>query len=140
MDPERWRRLDDLFHAVVGLDADVRRAHLESVAGHDPSLVAEVEAMVAAHRASGGFLIEERLLSGLRPAGGLEPLAAGTVLGSFADLEKIHARQPIGVLLVSFNHHGRETSSGLKSFCRRHQIQLKQFSVCIEPVDLEAGR
>jgi len=78
-----------------------------------------------------GFIDDDPLKTGKK-------LQGYPVLGRLADLEKIHARQPVSVLLVSFNHRGDEEFTTLKSFCRRHEVQLKQFSVCIDPVDIEA--
>ena len=77
-----------------------------------------------------GFIDDDPLKTGKK-------LQGFPVLGSFADLEKIHRRQPISEILVSFHHQGPENLRNLKSFCQRHRVQLKRFSVCFEPVDLE---
>jgi UDP-GlcNAc:undecaprenyl-phosphate GlcNAc-1-phosphate transferase len=77
-----------------------------------------------------GFIDDDPLKNGKK-------LQGYPVLGAFADLEQIHQRQPISVLLISFNHQEEKALDEIKAFCRRHAIQLKQFSVCIDPVDTE---
>jgi tetratricopeptide (TPR) repeat protein/predicted Ser/Thr protein kinase len=42
MDPERWERIQDLFHAVADLPAQEQRARLDALCADDPTLVAEV--------------------------------------------------------------------------------------------------
>jgi hypothetical protein len=47
--PERWRQINDLFHAVVDADGPTRRAALDATAGTDPELAAEVRSLLVAH-------------------------------------------------------------------------------------------
>lgn len=46
MNPERWRRIQELFEAVYRLDPDLRRAELERRCGGDDELLREVEALL----------------------------------------------------------------------------------------------
>lgn len=78
-----------------------------------------------------GFIDDDPLKTGKK-------LQGYPVLGTFDQLENLHERQPIGTLLVSFNHQSSADLDGARKFCHRHKVALKQFSVCIEPVDLEA--
>jgi eukaryotic-like serine/threonine-protein kinase len=54
--PERWRRIQDLFHAAADLPAAEQHAFLESRTDGDPTLVAEVEALLVEDRTPGSFL------------------------------------------------------------------------------------
>ena len=47
MDPLRWDRIQGIFHAVADLPPADRLARVEAAAGHDPSLVAEVMALLS---------------------------------------------------------------------------------------------
>jgi hypothetical protein len=47
--PERWRQINDLFHALVDQDASSRRAALDAAASTDAELAAEVRSLLAAH-------------------------------------------------------------------------------------------
>src|SRR5688572_363595 len=46
IDPARWRRIQELFHAALELPEQSRRAFLESECADDPSLVSDVEALL----------------------------------------------------------------------------------------------
>jgi serine/threonine protein kinase len=52
MTPERWRRVTSLFHAVRSQPIDAREAYLNEACRDDPSLVADVVAMLQADRAT----------------------------------------------------------------------------------------
>ncbi|HET9158070.1 MAG TPA: serine/threonine-protein kinase, partial [Myxococcaceae bacterium] len=54
--PERWRRVQDLFHAAADLPAADQHAYLESRSDGDTALVAEVEALLVEDRTPGSFL------------------------------------------------------------------------------------
>jgi serine/threonine-protein kinase len=54
--PERWKQVNDLFHAALERNDADRAAFLRNAAGGDLSLVREVESLLASHASSGGFL------------------------------------------------------------------------------------
>ena len=58
MTPERWRQINELFHAVVERDPRGRTALLDEAATTDPELAAEVRSLLAVHESSAGFLDE----------------------------------------------------------------------------------
>jgi serine/threonine-protein kinase len=72
--PERWRRVQELFHAAADLPAAEQHAFLESRSEGDPQLVAEVEALLMEDRTPDTFLdqalpsVAGRLLGGEMPA------------------------------------------------------------------------
>jgi serine/threonine protein kinase len=54
--PGRWKRVNDLFHAALERNDADRAAFLRNATADDPSLVREVESLLASHASSGGFL------------------------------------------------------------------------------------
>ncbi len=56
MEPERWRRVEELLHAALELPAAQRQAFLEEACGDDAALAAEVESLIRADEHAGAFL------------------------------------------------------------------------------------
>jgi len=52
MTPERWRQVTAIFHVARARDTSARERYLDQACADDPTLRAEVEAMLAAHRDS----------------------------------------------------------------------------------------
>jgi len=78
MTPERWRQITALFHAARGREAGSRAVLLDEACAADPSLRAEVDALLAAEGDAGDF--------GERPTvAWLEetPLEPGSTLGPY---------------------------------------------------------
>ena len=57
MTPERWRQVNELFHAAVDRAPAERQQILEAAAARDPLLAAEVRSLLAVHE-SGGEVLE----------------------------------------------------------------------------------
>jgi eukaryotic-like serine/threonine-protein kinase len=72
MNPERWRRLDQLFQGALEQEEARRGAFLDEACAGDAEMRREVESLLLAHAGAAGFLEE-------RPAG----LAAGARLGRY---------------------------------------------------------
>jgi serine/threonine protein kinase len=53
--PDRWRAITEIFHGAIARDAADRDGYLAVACQTDPSLRAEVEAMIAAHESGGVF-------------------------------------------------------------------------------------
>ena len=53
MTPERWKQVNDLFHAALEQDAASREAFVRREAGDDSELVREVLSLLISHRRSG---------------------------------------------------------------------------------------
>jgi eukaryotic-like serine/threonine-protein kinase len=51
--PERWRRIDDLYHAALERPPEARALFLDDACGADHALRLEVESLLAAEQASG---------------------------------------------------------------------------------------
>ena len=56
MDPERWRRIEEVYHAAVERPAGERARHLAEACGADQELRAEVESLLAAGDAGDALL------------------------------------------------------------------------------------
>ncbi|HEV2665075.1 MAG TPA: protein kinase, partial [Blastocatellia bacterium] len=56
MTPERWKKLNALFHEALEFQGEARAAHLARVCGDDEQLRAEAERLVAAHERVGSFI------------------------------------------------------------------------------------
>lgn len=51
MDAERWRRINDLFHATLDCEPEARAAYLDEACGGDGTLRDEVQSLLDAHAA-----------------------------------------------------------------------------------------
>ncbi|WP_456429053.1 protein kinase domain-containing protein [Rhodocaloribacter sp.] len=71
LSPERWERVQRLFHEVVDLDPEARAVRLAEVCGDDPALREEVEQLLEAYVHASAFLRD------LRPMPLLPPQTSG---------------------------------------------------------------
>jgi len=53
MTPERWRRVDELFHSALEREPAERAAFLHEACAGDEALRREVEKLIAAHEKDG---------------------------------------------------------------------------------------
>jgi eukaryotic-like serine/threonine-protein kinase len=56
MTPERWKKLEALFHEALELEGGARAAYLAKVCGDDEQLRQEAERMIAAHESESSFI------------------------------------------------------------------------------------
>lgn len=56
MKPERWKRINSLFHDALERNAADREAFLHSATAGDDELRREVESLLASHRSAGNFM------------------------------------------------------------------------------------
>jgi non-specific serine/threonine protein kinase/serine/threonine-protein kinase len=73
MTPERWAQVKRLLQEALDVPEAGRAAWLETAAGGDAALRAEVESLLAAHRDASGFLDEPPPLPPLQPGARVGP-------------------------------------------------------------------
>jgi serine/threonine protein kinase len=56
MTPERWQRIDQLFHAALACDTELRARFLAAQCVGDESLQREVESLISAYEENGSFI------------------------------------------------------------------------------------
>ncbi|HYV66037.1 MAG TPA: protein kinase, partial [Myxococcales bacterium] len=82
MTPDRWTRIDQLFHSALDHTPAGRAAFLAEACGSDSSLRREIESLLAAHESAGDFLEEDSSQEGSR----LQP---GQRLGPYEIVEPL---------------------------------------------------
>lgn len=70
LDPERWRRLEELYRRALPLSPDERRSLLARVCDDDDMLRREVESLLAAHDVRDDFLQGDAFALGLKVLAG----------------------------------------------------------------------
>jgi hypothetical protein len=66
MDPDRWSRLEQLYHEAIGLDEADRAAFLTRACGDDLALRTDLESLLSEDVAPGPFLEEPAFAAGAR--------------------------------------------------------------------------
>jgi serine/threonine protein kinase/Tol biopolymer transport system component len=56
MNPERWQRIEELYHAALEREESQRSGFLEQACGGDEALRREVESLLSFHQQAGGFI------------------------------------------------------------------------------------
>jgi serine/threonine-protein kinase len=84
IDPERWRRVEEVYHAALDLEADRRSAFLEDACAGDGELREEVESLLATEEQAGSFMEAPAIEAQARALAGVMPeTLVGRQLGSF---------------------------------------------------------
>ena len=81
MSAERWRRIEELYHAAQARPANERAAFLDEACAGDATLRQDIESLLAQPVSTDGFL-ERPALEAVQPISTMR-LAAGTRLGSY---------------------------------------------------------
>src|SRR5262245_5319959 len=89
MDPERWQRIKDIFSAALELPTEQRTVWLASAAPDEPSLVSEVETLLAAHDKTHAFFDQGALAAVPEVKRQLEGAVEGTRIGPYRVLSEL---------------------------------------------------
>ena len=90
MDLDRWRRIEETFHSALECRQELRSSVLAQACAGDEALLSEVEALLAAHDAAGGFIEASALedAAALAPKIREEPMP-GRRVGSYKIIREI---------------------------------------------------
>jgi predicted ATPase len=95
MDPERWRRIEDLYHASLQVEVGHRSALVRNACAGDEELRGEVESLLAHEESSEHFIeapafdVAARLMAHDKSVPPVADFAPGTVISHFRILEKL---------------------------------------------------
>jgi serine/threonine protein kinase/Tfp pilus assembly protein PilF len=96
MTPEKWQKINDLFHAALAVDLPGRSEFIRVESGGDGEVVAEVSKLVSAYEESGNFIDQpviphaaKIISNGSGSAPTRETLATGEALGHYVVQERL---------------------------------------------------
>jgi eukaryotic-like serine/threonine-protein kinase len=108
MTPERWRRVDELFHSALERDGAGRAAFLAEACAGDEALQREVERLIAAHEKDGSFIDSPAYADTKLLVDNVAVLTAGQRLGPYKVIS------PIGSGGMGEVHLAEDTRLGRK--------------------------
>ncbi len=95
MDPERWRRIEDLYHASLQVEVGERSAFVRNACAGDEELRGEVESLLAYEESSEHFIeapafdVAARLMARDKSVPPVADFAPGTMISHFRIVEKL---------------------------------------------------
>jgi eukaryotic-like serine/threonine-protein kinase len=103
MDPDRWRRINDIFQNTIEQGAEARRDFLVQICAGDVRLHEEVTRLVRAHERAAGFLAQPAVADARRilalddwSARGVHEGAAGQIEAEFRGTERFKVLRRLG--------------------------------------------
>ncbi len=92
MTPERWRRVEELYHAALTRDESNRAAFLASACAGDAEMLRQVQSLLAHHVSNGGVLDGQAMAAAAQLISGVgESQITGRRLGVYEVQERIGA-------------------------------------------------
>ncbi len=110
MTPERWRRVNELFHSALGRDVAGRAAFLAEACAGDEALRGEVETLLAAHEKDGSFIDSPAYADTELLPDQQGPLVAGQRLGPYKVMSHIGSGGMGDVYLAEDTRLGRKVA------------------------------
>ena len=100
MTPERWQRINDIFHAALDLDPAHRDAYTRAQARDDTEIAREVGSLLDSHRRSNGVLDLPAWAVGSDLLLDDQPALAGKIVGKYRIVREI-ARTGMSVVYLA---------------------------------------
>ena len=110
MTPERWRRVDELFHSALEREGAERAAFLAEACAGDEALRGEVEKLIAAHEKEGSFIDSPAYADTELLVGDQAALTAGQRLGPYRVISHIGSGGMGEVYLAEDTRLGRRVA------------------------------
>jgi hypothetical protein len=89
MTPANWKKVYEMFHAVMNHEQEKRNAFLKEACGDEEWLRQEVESLLAANDQAGNFIESSVLSDALQILADKEQLSAGHLFGGLRIVENI---------------------------------------------------
>lgn len=110
MTPERWHRINALFHEALDRPVQERAAFLANACGGDESLRGEVESLIETDEQAGAFIEEPAFTSGVEMTTETRTLAKGQFVGPYEILSFLGAGGMGEVYLAQDTRLGRKVA------------------------------
>src|SRR5262249_11772794 len=121
MTPDRWKRLEQIYHSARTLDASERAAYVAEACGDDADLQLQIESLLA----HGDVL--SKYESALLPTAAASLLTPGTMVGPYRIEERLDAGGMGVVYLARDTRLGRQVAIkiGLAQFSDRFHREAR---------------
>jgi len=130
LQPDHWKRIDELFYAALDLDPQARLAFLEQACGSDIELLKEIQSLLEASGKTLGFA--QKAVVQLAREQTIEALPAGSRVGAYKLLRRIGEGGMGTVYLASRADQVYQQQVAIKLMHRGFglsQVMLLRFSV-----------